>query len=97
LSGCDDITDEGIRSLSLACHELTNLNISHCYEISVLSLQYLQQGCPLLHSLDLSGCVNITEEDQQYLPVACQQVANKCLVAASAGEGGGFQFGFDFA
>jgi Leucine-rich repeat (LRR) protein len=59
ISGCHNITDEGIFSLSLGCKKLQYLMLQECNKISDVSLKYLSSssnvhgGCPDLQHLSL--------------------------------------------
>lgn len=58
ISGCHNITDEGIIFLSLGCKKLQYLMLQECNKISDVSLEYLSSshvhgGCPDLQHLSL--------------------------------------------
>ena len=60
LSGCDQITDAGLKALAAGCHATNVLNLSGCDQITDEGVESLADGCPNINVLNLSGCDQIT-------------------------------------
>ncbi len=66
LSGCQLLTDRGIRALASSCPNLEAVNISSCYELSDAAFKLLG-ACSSLHSIDACGCERLTDRGLQAL------------------------------
>ena len=66
LSGCQLITDLGIRALTRSCKNLESVNVSSCYELSDAGFESLGT-CSCLHSVDACGCEQLTDTGLQAL------------------------------
>ena len=60
LSGCQLVTDLGIRALTQSCRNLESVNVSSCYELSDAAFESLGT-CRGLRSLDACGCEQLTD------------------------------------
>ncbi|CAL5223987.1 g6599 [Coccomyxa viridis] len=66
LSGCQLVTDLGIRALTSSCRNLESVNVSSCYELSDAAFESLGT-CSGLRSLDACGCEQLTDAGLQAL------------------------------
>ena len=66
LSGCQLLTDRGIRALASSCPNLEAVNISSCYELSDAAFKLLG-ACGSLRSIDACGCERLTDRGLQAL------------------------------
>ena len=66
LSGCQLVTDLGIRALTRSCKNLESVNVSSCYELSDAGFESLGT-CRRLQSLDACGCEQLTDTGLQAL------------------------------
>ncbi|XP_018327020.1 dynein regulatory complex subunit 6-like [Agrilus planipennis] len=62
LSGCQNITMEGIRSLIASVPSLEILNLSTCYNIDDDGINVICNGFKRLKKLILEGCIQLTDE-----------------------------------
>ena len=77
LSGCQLITDLGIRALTHSCQTLESVNVSSCYELSDAAFASLGT-CSRLRVLDACGCEQLTDKGLQALArgARCANVSN---------------------
>lgn len=66
------ISDSSIRQIASNCHNLQNLCVSKCAELTDLSLMALSQNNPFLNTLEVSGCRNFTDLGFQALGKNCK-------------------------
>lgn len=66
LSGCQLVTDEGIRALTSSCKNLEAVNVSSCFQLSDRAFESLG-SCASLRSLDACGCERLTDRGLQAL------------------------------
>lgn len=66
LSGCQLITDLGIRALTHSCPNLESVNVSSCFELSDAAFASLGT-CGSLRALDACGCEQLTDVGLQAL------------------------------
>ena len=66
LSGCQLLTDRGIRALASSCPYVEAVNISSCYELSDAAFEFLG-ACSGLRSIDACGCERLTDRGLQAL------------------------------
>ncbi len=73
LSGCQLVTDLGIRALTSSCRNLESVNVSSCYELSDAAFESLGT-CSGLRSLDACGCEQLTDAGLQALAQGARYV-----------------------
>jgi len=61
LGNCNQITNIGLRSLSLRCHKLVKLDFTGCYLLDDLALATLAGGTWSIEELILTDCTGITD------------------------------------
>ena len=94
LSGCIQVSDEGLRALSTNCPKMEHIDLSGC-EISDNGLRALIAGCLNLQHVNLAEC-KISDEGLRTLSTgcpkmehidlfACQQISDNGLRALIAG------------
>lgn len=66
LSGCQLISDLGIKALTHSCKNLESVNVSSCYGLSDAAFERLGT-CSGLRSLDACGCERLTDVGLQAL------------------------------
>lgn len=64
MSGCNQITNQGILALSESCKTLHILKLAHCTELNNTAMEYLSTGQAqhTLQQLDVSGCYRLTDQ-----------------------------------
>ena len=76
LTGCQNISNEGVTAIAEGCHKLTSINLSGCSNISNVVLSTLAEGCHQLTSIDLSHCDGISDEGLLALAERCHQLTS---------------------
>merc|ERR1712150_29870 len=56
----ENVTDDGIKTISEGCKQLIRLNLNHCINISNQSIKYLAKTSEHLAVLEIFGCHKIT-------------------------------------
>jgi hypothetical protein len=56
LSGCWEVSDDDLKSVSITCPNLTVLSLSNCWKISDTGITYIAKSSTNLKELDLSYC-----------------------------------------
>ena len=74
LGGCHQITNIGLRSLSLKCSDLEALDFTGCHRLNDLGLTTLSSGCWNLKELTLTDCTTITDAGLSRLASACKEL-----------------------
>ncbi len=83
LSGCQLVTDLGIRALTSSCRNLESVNVSSCYELSDAAFESLGT-CSGLRSLDACGCEQLTDAGLQALAQGARYASvAPCLLYAT--------------
>ena len=80
LSGCQLVTDLGIRALTSSCRKLESVNVSSCYELSDAAFESLGT-CSSLRSLDACGCEQLTDVGLQALARGSRYASSVILPA----------------
>lgn len=62
LSGCIQLTDEAIETLTNSAHELRKLHIASCQLLTNISFQAIGSNCKLLEDLGACGCDKLSDE-----------------------------------
>ena len=84
LSGCTQVSDEGLRVLSTNCPKMEHIDLSGC-EISDNGLRALIAGCLNLQHVNLAEC-KISDEGLRTLSTGCRLAAPQpCLLRAFGG------------
>ena len=66
LSGCQRVTDMGIKALTSGCKKMERVNVSSCYELSDAAFESLGT-CTSLRSINACGCDRLTDTGLQAL------------------------------
>ncbi|KAJ9089330.1 hypothetical protein DSO57_1014112 [Entomophthora muscae] len=72
--GCYSATGDVIKTLSLHCPNLEEINLSGCRRISSLQLEQLIDTSPHLKAVDLSGLFSVTAASIEALARGCRKV-----------------------
>ena len=74
LGGCHQITNVGLRSLSLKCADVESLDFSGCHRLNDLGLTTLSSGCWKLKKMILTNCTTISDAGLSRLAAACREL-----------------------
>ena len=74
LSGCHQLTNIGLRSLSLKCANLETLDFTGCHRLDDQSLLTLASGCYNLKHMILTDCTTISDNGVATLAQACPEL-----------------------
>jgi Leucine-rich repeat (LRR) protein len=73
-AGCFRLSDNGIRSLSKTCVNLTDLNLSDLHRVTDEGLEHIPTSLTLLKSLNLSGVIQLTDAGVCPIVLKCGQL-----------------------
>jgi F-box/leucine-rich repeat protein 2/20 len=74
LGGCHQITNVGLRSLSLKCADVEHLDFTGCHRLNDLGLTTLSSGCWRLKKMILTNCTTISDAGLSRLAAACREL-----------------------
>uniref|UniRef100_A0A7S3DCF7 F-box/LRR-repeat protein 15-like leucin rich repeat domain-containing protein n=1 Tax=Palpitomonas bilix TaxID=652834 RepID=A0A7S3DCF7_9EUKA len=75
MSMCSAVTDKGLSSLS-PCKELSNVDFSHCRQVSDVGISVLANACPRLSTLQLTACSELSDASLQELSQHCPDLTS---------------------
>jgi hypothetical protein len=81
LSGCQCITNAGIKALAKSCANLRSVNVSSCFELTDGALRALAT-CHQLRAVNACGCERITDKGLCALAAGARCVSAACLMLA---------------
>eukprot|EP00510_Aplanochytrium_minuta_P005680 CAMPEP_0184009252 /NCGR_PEP_ID=MMETSP0954-20121128/2477_1 /TAXON_ID=627963 /ORGANISM="Aplanochytrium sp, Strain PBS07" /LENGTH=370 /DNA_ID=CAMNT_0026288555 /DNA_START=53 /DNA_END=1165 /DNA_ORIENTATION=+ len=84
LNGLYRLTDGGFIAFAEKCNTLITLDISWCFEVTLLSLEILINSIPPLSNLELEGCSNLHEDDLLNLQLMIRGKLKRRIVSNSA-------------
>jgi hypothetical protein len=71
-SGCEQIFNAELATITKSCPMLQSLNLDWCYQITDTGFQEIAINCPLLLSLILSWCGQITDTGLEVIAKNCK-------------------------
>ena len=71
ITGCENITDEGLTSFTQGCSLIEDLSLHRVGRITDVGIKAIANGCKFIKSLDISHCFRITDESIKLLAQQC--------------------------
>ncbi|DBA02156.1 TPA: hypothetical protein N0F65_004791, partial [Lagenidium giganteum] len=96
LSGCNFLTDAGIKWIADGCPELQVLDVSSVFHLTDASMRALSEACPVLKQLRIPNVKNVSDVGLRFLATGCSKLESlQCSNLYLVSDGSNRDFGLE--